>query len=244
MADFSLLETGHHLPLILVGLVRHQEALIFPHQEALANQQHPLASLAATHLPLAHFQLALEPLDSFLDSFLEPLLPLDSFLEPPLLQVDTPQDQVYLDSSLELQDSFLQCLGSFHQVELQCHTQFQGSFLPLLVLHRAPIQMCLTHQVHLALACMAQEDLVPFHLMGGLDMQEECFPQYHQGHGVHMEEVSPLNPVPQEALVQGPWDRMEDLQLQAECHHIDLHIFEYNVQLNQSQEEDHIAEPR
>uniref|UniRef100_A0A8C1PT67 Galectin n=1 Tax=Cyprinus carpio TaxID=7962 RepID=A0A8C1PT67_CYPCA len=223
----QLLEMGLHPPLILAGLVQPLVALISHPQEALPNQQH-LASLRLGPLPQVPFHLAQEPRASFP----EPLLP----------QVDTLQDRAYLDSSpptLELQDSSLQCQVSSHQVGHPCHTPFLDSSPPHLGLHRAHIQACLTRQVHLDLACTAQEDLVPFHQMEAPDMEEECFPQYHQDPGVHPEGASLLNLAHREASVQGPWDHTEGLQLQVECcHHIDHHIFEHNEQLCQSQEED------
>ncbi|XP_042625246.1 uncharacterized protein LOC109078072 isoform X3 [Cyprinus carpio] len=226
-AVHQLLEMGLHHPLILAGLVRPLVALISHPQEALPNQQH-LASLRLGRLPQVPFQQAQE----LQASFLEPLLP----------QVDTLQDRVYLDSSpptLELPDSSPRCQVSSHQVGHPCHTPFLDSSPPHLGLHRAHIQMCLSHLVHLGLACTAQEALVPFHQMEAQDMEEECFPQFHQVPGVHPEGASLLNLALQEASVQGLWDHTEDLQLQVECcHHIDHPIFEHNEQLIQSQEED------
>ncbi|KAK2896951.1 hypothetical protein Q8A67_011439 [Cirrhinus molitorella] len=222
-----LLEMGLHPPLILAGLVRPLVALISHPQEALPSQQHP-AFLRLGRLLQVPFHPAQEPQASFP----EPLLP----------RVDTLQDRVYLDSSpptLELQDSSPRCQVSSHQGGHPCHTPFLDSSPPHLGLHRARIQTCLTHQVHLGLACTAQEVLVLFHQMEAQDMEEECFHQYHKDPGVHPEGGSLLNLARQEALVQGLWDHTEGLQLQVECcHHIDHHIFEHNEQLSQSQEED------
>ncbi len=217
---------GLRPPLILAGLVQPLVALISHPQEALPSQQH-LAFLRLGRLPQVPFHPAQEPRASFLEpqaSFLEPrasfLEPQASFPEPLLPQVDTLQDRAYLDSSpptLELQDSSPRCRASSHQVGHPCHTPFLDSSPPHLGLHRAHIQTCLTQQVHLGLACTGQEALVPFHKMEARDMEEECFPQYHQDPGVHPEGASLLNLAHQEASVQGPWDHMEGLQLQVEC---------------------------
>ncbi len=221
----QLLEIGLRPPIILAGLVRPLVALISHPQEALLNQQH-LGFLRLGRLPQVPFNPAQEPRASFPDS----LLP----------QVDTLQDQAYLDSSpptlelrdsspptlelrdsspptLELRDSSPRCQVSSHPVGHPWHTPFLDSTLPHLGLHRAHIQTCLTQLVHLCLACTAQEALVPFHQMEAQDMEEECFPQCHQDPGVHPEGASLLNLAHQEASVQGPWDHMEGLQLQVEC---------------------------
>ncbi|KAL0178307.1 hypothetical protein M9458_027201, partial [Cirrhinus mrigala] len=200
-----LLEMGLRPPLILGGLVRPLVALISHPQEALPNQQH-LASLRLGRLPQVPFHPAQAPRASFP----EPLQP----------QVDTLQDRGYLDSSpptLELQDSSPQCQVSSHQVGHPCHTQFLDSSPPHLGLHRAHIQMCLTHQDHLGLACTAQEALVPYHQMEAQDMEEECSLQYHQDPGVHPEGGSLPNLAHQEAMVQDPWAHTEGPQLQEEC---------------------------
>ncbi len=80
----QLLEIGLRPPIILAGLVRPLVALISHPQEALPNQQH-LGFLRLGRLPQVPFNPAQEPRASFPDS----LLP----------QVDTLQDQAYLDSS-------------------------------------------------------------------------------------------------------------------------------------------------
>lgn len=226
-------------PLILAGLVQPLAALISHLLEALSNL---LASPRPGHLPLDPFLLAQEPQASSL----EPLLPQASSLEPQLPQADTHQDRAYQDSSLltlELQDSSPLCQVSSHQVGHPCHILFLDNSPPHLGLHRVPIQTCLTHQVHPDLACTAPEALVPFHQMEVQDMEEECFLQYHQDLGDNQEEAFLLTQAHQEATVPGPWDHTEDLQLQVECHYIDLHIIEHNEQLKQSQEEDAIADP-
>ncbi|KAG1934446.1 galectin-3 [Pimephales promelas] len=215
----QLLEMVLRPPLILDGLVRPLVALISHPQEALANQQPPLAFPRAGLLPLVPFHPAQEPRDSFQ----EPQLPRVDTLQ---VRADTLRVRAYLGSSpptLELQDSFPRCQVSSHQVGHPCHTLFLDSSLPHLGLHRAHIQMCLTHQVSLGLACTVQEALVPFHQMEAQDMQEECFPQYHQGPGVHTEGASLLNLAHQEATVQGPWDHTEGLQLQPLPYDLPLH---------------------